>query len=181
MKCQNCGKNHANVSYTRIINGERTELHLCSECAKEMNIEVNFHLGFQDMFSDFLQDFSKVGSLAMPGFNGIRSLERDWNDWMGEDFLGNRIFPMTSFLTNGSDVDTEKDEVEEALNGIQRKFKKSTVAKEEKREEKEPEKKPQDEIAQLKAKLQEYIKKEEYEKAAVVRDLIKEKEKEGKQ
>ncbi len=35
MKCQKCGKNEANNHFTRVINGKKEELHLCSSCAKE--------------------------------------------------------------------------------------------------------------------------------------------------
>ena len=33
MLCQRCQKNEANTHLTRIINGKKQELHLCSECA----------------------------------------------------------------------------------------------------------------------------------------------------
>ncbi len=33
MLCQVCKKNNATVHYTKIINGEVEELHLCDECA----------------------------------------------------------------------------------------------------------------------------------------------------
>lgn len=35
MLCQNCEQNEANVHITRIINGEKTEVFLCEECAEE--------------------------------------------------------------------------------------------------------------------------------------------------
>jgi len=35
MLCQECRKRPANVHVTRITNGRRTELHLCQECARE--------------------------------------------------------------------------------------------------------------------------------------------------
>lgn len=60
-----------------------------------------------------------------------------------------------------------RDGIDDMLNQIQKKH--------QKRKEK-TENKQQTEIEQLKAKLQEYIQKEEYEKAATIRDLIKKKE-----
>ena len=39
MKCQNCGKNNANVKYTQIINGEKKEFILCEECAEKLGIK----------------------------------------------------------------------------------------------------------------------------------------------
>lgn len=35
MLCQECRKRPATLHYTKIINGQKTELHLCQECAEE--------------------------------------------------------------------------------------------------------------------------------------------------
>jgi protein arginine kinase activator len=35
MQCQECGKRPATLHYTKIINGEKTEFHLCEGCARE--------------------------------------------------------------------------------------------------------------------------------------------------
>ncbi|PTX58141.1 protein arginine kinase activator [Melghirimyces profundicolus] len=35
MQCQECGKRPATLHYTKIINGEKMEFHLCEVCAKE--------------------------------------------------------------------------------------------------------------------------------------------------
>ena len=43
MLCQNCGKNEATTHIKRIVNGEPSELHLCTACAE--------HLGYADVFS----------------------------------------------------------------------------------------------------------------------------------
>ena len=47
MKCSNCGKNNANVSFNQNINGEVTNLHLCEECAHKLGIFNSF----DDIFS----------------------------------------------------------------------------------------------------------------------------------
>lgn len=49
MLCQNCGINTATTHIKRIVNGEATELHLCSKCAK--------HLGYGNIFSGFFSSF----------------------------------------------------------------------------------------------------------------------------
>lgn len=47
MKCERCGKNDATAYVTEIINGNKKEYHLCSECAKAIgvkgfgNMEIN--------------------------------------------------------------------------------------------------------------------------------------------
>jgi len=35
MLCQECGQQPASYHFTKIINGDKTELHLCESCAKE--------------------------------------------------------------------------------------------------------------------------------------------------
>ena len=40
MKCENCGKNEANVKYTQIINGEKKQMFLCEECSKKLGVSI---------------------------------------------------------------------------------------------------------------------------------------------
>ncbi|MBE3595319.1 MAG: UvrB/UvrC motif-containing protein [Candidatus Carbobacillus altaicus] len=35
MLCENCGKRPATFHFTKIVNGQKTEMHLCEECARE--------------------------------------------------------------------------------------------------------------------------------------------------
>jgi len=42
MKCEHCGKNEVTFVYQSNINGEVTEKHLCSECAKELGYAKKF-------------------------------------------------------------------------------------------------------------------------------------------
>nr|WP_240503474.1 UvrB/UvrC motif-containing protein [Natranaerobius trueperi] len=50
--CQNCSKRPATVHWTKIINNEKTEVHLCEVCAKESN---QFDFDIDSSFS--LQNF----------------------------------------------------------------------------------------------------------------------------
>lgn len=46
MLCQKCNKKDATIHYTKIINGEADELHLCDECAMgdhEFDTSFSFH------------------------------------------------------------------------------------------------------------------------------------------
>lgn len=59
MLCQNCGKKEATSHFKRIINGEKTESHLCADCAASMGYDTmfsSFGLSFGDLFSSFLGD-----------------------------------------------------------------------------------------------------------------------------
>jgi protein arginine kinase activator len=35
MNCQECGKKQATLHFTKILNGEKTEFHICESCARE--------------------------------------------------------------------------------------------------------------------------------------------------
>lgn len=58
MICDSCGKNEANIHYTKIINGKHEEEHLCEKCAiKDFNFEKIFSMdklftGLIDGFND---------------------------------------------------------------------------------------------------------------------------------
>ena len=40
MKCQKCGKNEVNFHYSSNVNGNMTETHLCSQCAAESGFDI---------------------------------------------------------------------------------------------------------------------------------------------
>ena len=50
MKCQKCGKNQATTHIKTVKNGEYTQYELCSHCAKEM--------GYTNIFSDMENEFA---------------------------------------------------------------------------------------------------------------------------
>lgn len=66
MLCQNCGKYEATTHVKRIVNGEAAEAHLCSDCAKMLGYEDVFG-GFGNIFGSFLGSFlgdTSLGSLS---------------------------------------------------------------------------------------------------------------------
>lgn len=56
MLCQNCGKYEATTHVKRIVNGEAAEAHLCSDCARAMGYTDVFG-GFGNVFGDLLGSF----------------------------------------------------------------------------------------------------------------------------
>lgn len=42
MLCEKCGKNNATVMYTQIVNGQKSTLNICSQCASGESIFDNF-------------------------------------------------------------------------------------------------------------------------------------------
>jgi len=59
MLCQECKEQKANVYVTRIVNGIKTEIHLCEKCAREKgDLEFAFEPKFslQNFFASFLSE-----------------------------------------------------------------------------------------------------------------------------
>lgn len=66
MLCQNCGKYEATTHVKKIINGESAEAHLCSDCARALGYTDVFG-GFGNVFGSFLGSFfdeNAVGALS---------------------------------------------------------------------------------------------------------------------
>lgn len=58
MKCQNCGKNEVNFHYSTNVNGSVTETFLCSECAAKSGFDI---LRMFDSGSAFEEFFPIIG------------------------------------------------------------------------------------------------------------------------
>lgn len=56
MFCNECGKNEANVHLTHIINGKKTESHLCEDCAKKNQAILNSNFSMENLFSVMLNN-----------------------------------------------------------------------------------------------------------------------------
>jgi protein arginine kinase activator len=54
MLCQNCNLNPATVFIQKVINGEKREFHLCTECAKQFDVNMSFDKLFQGFLDTFL-------------------------------------------------------------------------------------------------------------------------------
>jgi protein arginine kinase activator len=153
MICGECGKNNATVHLTKIINGKKTEAHLCEECAKKY---TNFNPGFsiQNIMSGFLGDYSKSDVATIKcdkcgmTYDEFKQMGKFGCSGCYEAFK-KKIYPV---IRNIHGHDTHVGKIP-AKAGSELKNKR--------------------EIERLKAKLKEAIELEEYEKAAELRDKIK--------
>jgi len=64
MLCEKCKKNAATIYFQQIINGEKREFHLCSECAAKMQGIIPFDTTFDNMFKGFLEGFMDMGNVG---------------------------------------------------------------------------------------------------------------------
>lgn len=68
MLCNNCNKNIATFHYKKIINGQKTEINLCNECASELGYVSSYHdpFDFGSVLNDFLGITNKSASISCP-------------------------------------------------------------------------------------------------------------------
>lgn len=168
MLCQNCNKKEATVHITKIINGVKTEMHLCEDCAKE-NQEVNFSqpfgIGVPFSFQNILDGLFEVA--------GIEKEEVKDEIRCPVCNMSMEDFRRTGRVGCGNCYETFKNEmtplVKRIHGGIQHtgKVPKRTGGL----------LKVRRDIDKLKEELKTSIENEEYEKAAEIRDKIKELEK----
>lgn len=87
MLCDACGKKKATVHLTEIVDEQMLEMHLCEECAREKSVQMEQQFGLSDLLAglaDFgkqVKDFEKV-KLVCP------SCEMNYDDFKKFGRLG---------------------------------------------------------------------------------------------
>ena len=163
MLCQNCGERPATVHLTKIMNHEKTELHLCEVCAKNVGNELGIvfepSFNFQNFIAGLLE--GDLNLYQQPNTNQeilCKNCGLTFPDFMSSGLLGcgecyhyfqTGLEPLLKKL-HGSVQHTGK--VPKRSGG------KVRVRKE---------------ISDLRAELQQSISRENYEKAAFLRDEIR--------
>ena len=164
MLCQHCKKHEATTVVKTMINGQYTEYRLCPDCAHE--------LGYDTMFPDFAADFggllSSFFSNALPAVSGAthcKSCGSTLNDIKRtgkvgcadcyETFFSELLPTIRSVPGNTEHKGKRPGDVA------------YTVSEEQTEEN-------ADKLAQLKTQLKQAIEKENFERAAQLRDEIKE-------
>lgn len=165
MKCQSCDKNNATIHLTEIINNEIKEVHLCETCAKTKGIESN-HIkstlsfnNIKNLFTSLIPDDKKNFSKEplnelICSFCGRTYVEFSKKGKFGcakcyEAFQSD-ITPVIRRIHGSS----------QHLGKVPVNLNKESIDK-------------YAEIKELKIRLMEAVKKENYEEAAVIRDKIK--------
>lgn len=172
MKCQNCGENDANFKYTEIVNGVKKELNLCEDCARKMGVaDINFNIpiSFSSFFGDFLNEYDNTG--FMPMLATPTKLQCDECKMTYDEFMNTGRFGCSHCY------DVFADRIEPVLKRLHGNTKylgrKASIAENPIKEEV---RKENTELENLKKELKTAIKDENYEKAAELRDKIKEME-----
>lgn len=166
MMCQNCKQALATVHLTKVINNDKTEMHLCSACAAKQG-EFEMFSGPQVFFSNLLSGllqnqspFVQIGSKEEQ--NVCKSCGCTYKSFSDTSFLGcDECY--TSF----------GDRIKPIIGQIHGHV--SHVGKVPKRAGKSF--RVRQELDNMKRRLSEHIAAEEYEQAAILRDKIKRMEK----
>ena len=58
MQCDICGKKRATVHLTEIVDEQMSEMHLCEECARQKSVQMEQQFGLADLLAG-LADFGK--------------------------------------------------------------------------------------------------------------------------
>jgi protein arginine kinase activator len=173
MNCEECGKRPATLHLTKIVNGEKTEYHICEHCAKDKGDMFGGFGGFGDfgihqLLSGLLNfdPMTKKEGVGIKEGQGTVQTKAARCETCGMtyaqfsksgrfgcsdcyEFFGDRLDPLFRRI-HGNTQHIGK--VPERTGG------KIKVRKE---------------LEQLKAALQQYVAKEEFEKAAEIRDRIR--------
>lgn len=160
MKCSNCGKNIANITYKQNINGNIINLNLCEECAHKLGIFNSF----DDIFSPMVLDLDYI----LPEEVKCKKCGYTFSKYKSTGLLG-----------CDECYNTFKSEIDKLLPRIQGKNRHVETTNRKKSIKKEKTN-TVSKVDELKEKLQQLIKDEKFEEAAVVRDEIKKIESKGK-
>ena len=166
MLCENCGEREATVHFTKIINGKKEEIHLCEQCAKKtekLNLNDN-NLDFQSLLSGILNtNFGSDKSSILNKNNTQTSNQRCPNCGLTyKEFIDNGYFGCSECFKA---FEENLAPLFKRIHGNLRHNGKRPALFAEKLE-------SQNKIDKLKGKMQSAVEKENFEKAAELRDKI---------
>jgi len=61
MQCENCKKKTATIHLTEIVDGQRSEIHLCESCAQEKGLAVKAQMPLNELLTTLLSAQSESG------------------------------------------------------------------------------------------------------------------------
>jgi len=155
MLCQNCKKKQASIHFVKVINGKKTEMHLCDECAPQKEIGGFGSFGFG------------IGDILGGMLGGTITHNRLVCDMCKTDY---DTFSKTGKLGCSKCYEVFEEYLDAPLKRIHGSSK--YLGKTPKKHIKE-EKSAASTVSELKKKLADAIKKEDFESAAKLRDEIR--------
>ena len=158
MLCDMCHKNEAIVHYAEVINGEIKKLNICEQCAKNKGFGANVSFSLGDMLSGIIDDSPKDAGRKIVKDNKCPSCDLTYEEFKKSGRLGcdkcyktfeKKLVPILDTIHKHT---RHRGKVPKAY--------KARFVKIEK-------------IRELNKKLREAVENEEFERAAVLRDKIR--------
>ena len=162
MLCDNCDKREANFHMTKISGGDKEELHLCAECAEKTG-----QLGLSSDVFSFQQLLSGMLNKSQQGSRKISQLEKLQCDNCGltyREFVESGLFGCSECYSSFGD---NLDYVVQKVQGNTRHSGKVPRGRFQ-------DHKLEERLTELKVELERMVQQEKYERAAELRDEIKE-------
>lgn len=160
MLCQRCGEKEATIHLTKIVNGKKTEVHLCEDCAKKtehLNLASD-PFSFQNLLADILNP--NVASIS----SEKEELKCKNCGMTYKEFTENGLFGCSECYEQFSD---KIERLTKRIHGSTEHVGKVPKRRGGKlRKEKE--------IEELRTEMQKAVERENFEKAAELRDKIHE-------
>ena len=168
MNCDKCGKNHANVKYTQIINGNKKEMILCEECSRAISLKnMDLTMDFSDFLGEVLLGLEQ--QRTFPNLLEIKEAKCKRCNFSFEDFINTGRFGCEECY---SEFEDKIDPILRSIQGSNKHIGRIGEIQSDYSTQIENEF-PNLEIEQLKKKLRKVVKEENYEEAARIRDEIK--------
>lgn len=166
MKCQDCQAQPATLHFTKIINGEKMETHLCENCAKNKSDALygQNHFSIHQLLSGLLNFDHPIKQSQPNNFQVFHSLKCEKCGMTYEQFAKvGRFGCAHCYKTFDEKLDPLLKRVHSGNNTHSGKIPKRGGA----------EINVKKRIQVLKNKMQNYIEQEEFEKAAEIRDELR--------
>lgn len=172
MLCEKCQKREANIMVTEIMNGRKREMRLCSQCAAELRIGMGEEFPLSRLLSGILgsylqsneQEPAEAEKITCPGCGMT----------YGEFVRDSQFGCADCYNTFGLLIEEnlKRIQISSRHTGKKPKYQQSGVSFEETVEHIQQEENRAEQLHLLQARLQEALKEEDYEQAALLRDEI---------
>ena len=163
MKCENCGKNEVTFIYQSNINGKVTEKHLCSECAEKLGYTQKLTAHSRSMMQNFFGNSMFGGGFFDDFFSPMPSL-MGRSGWLLEDPFDDFFAEMPAL----SAAPVQQQEEQKQQNDLVGKEEQSRFAY-------------MRQVNALKLEMKKAVHQENFERAAQLRDQIRQLEAEHKE
>lgn len=171
MLCENCKSNEATVHYTEVVNGKRTEHHLCGKCAANLNLSgyggiLDNDFPFVRLLTGLLASNEGITSTSDNTMNHIRCPQCNMS--FAEFARVGKFGCAGCYDVFGPLIEENIKKIHGDITHRGKKYRKLTDTQAD-----DASKKLEDEILKLTMKQREAVELENYELAAKYRDEIK--------